>query len=118
MLETDWDLCVYGSPDIDLMRRIFDGRWRFEHAHLPRRLNRLFADAGLTPTHAEAFRCSRRATTPTRSAPACSRSAATPPSATASTGRRRRLGRRRVARGAAGDWFFCLNRFMFVATKA
>jgi hypothetical protein len=22
------------------------------------------------------------------------------------------------ARGEAGDWFFCLNRFMFVATKA
>ena len=59
VLETDWDLYVYGSPDVDLMRRIFDGRWRFEHAHLPRQLNRLFADAGLTPTHAEAFPLAR-----------------------------------------------------------
>ncbi len=119
VLETDWDLCVYGSPDIELMRRIFDGRWRFEHAHLPRQLNRLFADAGLTPTHAEAFpllETSYDADSFGAGMLAIGRNAAV------------RHGVDRAAadawaaevqaRGAAGDWFFCLNRFMFVATKA
>ena len=118
VLETDWDLYVYGSPDVELMRRIFDGRWRFEHAHLPRQLNRLFADAGLTPTHAEAFPAARdelrrrlvrrrhARDRPQRRRPPRRRSR-----------RRRRLGRRRARARRAGDWFFCLNRFMFVATK-
>ena len=118
VLETDWDLCVYGSPDVDLMRRIFDGRWRFEHAHLPRQLNRLFTDAGLTPTHAEAFpllETSYDLDSFGAGMLALGRNAAV------------RHGVDRgaadawvadvVARGVAGDWFFCLNRFMFVATK-
>jgi len=119
VLETDWDLCVYGSPDFELMRRIFDGRWRFEHAHLPRRLNRLFADAGLAPTHAEAFPLLETGYDPDSFGAgmlALGRNAAV------------RHGVDRAAadawvaevraRGEAGDWFFCLNRFMFVATKA
>jgi arsenite methyltransferase len=119
VLETDWDLCVYGSPDVGLMRRIFDGRWRFEHAHLPRELNRLFVDAGLTPTHAEAFallETSYDADSFGAGMLAIGRNAAV------------RHGVDRTAadawvaevreRGTAGDWFFCLNRFMFLATKA
>ena len=118
VLETDWDLCVYGSPDVDLMRRIFDGRWRFEHAHLPRQLNRLFAEAGLTPTHAEAFPLVETrydADSFGAGMLAIGRNAAV------------RHGVDRAAadawvaevraRGEGGDWFFCLNRFMFVATK-
>lgn len=118
VLETDWDLCVYGSPDVDLMRRIFDGRWRFEHAHLPRQLNRLFRDAGLTPASAEAFpllETTYDAESFGAGMLAIARNAAV------------RHGVDRAAadawvadaraRGAAGDWFFCLNRFMFVATK-
>ncbi len=118
VLETDWDLCVYGSPDVDLMRRIFDGRWRFKHAHLPRQLNRLFRDAGLTPTIAEAFpllETTYDADSFGAGMLAIGRNAAV------------RHGVDRAAadawvddvraRGAAGEWFFCLNRFMFVATK-
>jgi len=118
-LETDWDLCLYGSPDLALMRQIFDGRWRFEHAHLPRQLNRLFADAGLRTTHAEAFPLLETSYDPDSFGAgmlAIGRNAAV------------RHGVDRAAadawiadvraRGAAGDWFFCLNRFMFVATKA
>lgn len=118
VLETDWDLCVYGSPDVDLMRRIFDGRWRFEHAHLPRQLNRLFREAGLTPMHAEAFpllETTYDAASFGAGMLAIGRNAAV------------RHGVDRAAadawvaevraRGAAGEWFFCLNRFMFVATK-
>ncbi|HEY2188639.1 MAG TPA: methyltransferase domain-containing protein [Caldimonas sp.] len=119
VLETDWDLCVYGSPDTALMRQIFDGRWRFAHAHLPRRLNALLAAAGLTPSYAEAI-----ALVETRydadsfgaGMLALGRNAAV------------RHGVDRAAadawvadvrrRGEAGDWFFSLNRFLFVATKA
>jgi len=119
VLETDWDLCVYGSADVDLMRSIFDGRWRFEHAHLPRELNRLFADAGLTPTHAEAFpllETSYDVDSFGVGMLALGRNAAV----------RHGIDRAAAdawvadvrARGESGDWFFCLNRFMFVATKA
>jgi SAM-dependent methyltransferase len=118
VLETDWDLCVYGSPDTALMRQIFDGRWRFEHSHLPRELNRLFRDAGLTPTHAEAFPLLETRYDPDSFGAgmlAIGRNAAV------------RHGVDRAAadawvadaieRGKSGDWYFCLNRFMFVATK-
>jgi len=118
VLETDWDLCVYGSPDTSLMRRIFDGRWRFEHSHLPRELNRLCRDAGLTPTHAEGFALLETSYDPHSFGAgmlAIGRNAAV------------RHGVDRAAadawvddvieRGRRGDWYFCLNRFMFVATK-
>ena len=118
VLETDWDLCVYGSPDVELMRRIFDGRWRFKHAHLPRRLNGLFVGAGLTPAHAEAFsilETSYDADSFGAGMLAIGRNAAV------RHGVDRTLADAWVAevltRGAAGDWFFCLNRFVFVATK-
>ena len=119
VLETDWDLCAYGSSDSDLMRRIFDGRWRFAHAHLPRGLNRLFGDVGLTPTHAEAFPLFETSYDPDSFGVgmlAIGRNAAV------------RHGVDRAAadawvadvieRGRRGDYYFCLNRFMFVATKA
>ncbi|HEV7578083.1 MAG TPA: methyltransferase domain-containing protein [Caldimonas sp.] len=119
VLDTDWDLCVYGSPDVDLMRRIFDGHWRFEHAHLPRELDRLFRDAGLTPSHAEAFPLLETrydADSFGAGLLALGRNAAV----------RHGVDRAEAdawvadvrTRGERGDWFFCLNRFMFVATKA
>lgn len=118
VLETDWDLYVYGSPDVELMRRIFDGRWRFEHSHLPRELNRLCRDAGLEPSHAEAFPLVETSYEPGSFGAgmlAIGRNAAI----------RHGVDRAAVdawvadveARGRAGDWFFCLNRFIFIATK-
>jgi ubiquinone/menaquinone biosynthesis C-methylase UbiE len=55
VLETDWDLCVYESADPARTRRMIDGRWRFEHAHLPRELHRLLRAAGLRLTACEGF---------------------------------------------------------------
>ena len=118
VLETDWDLCVYGSPDTALMRRIFDGRWRFAHSHLPRQLDRMFRDAGLTPAHAEAFPLLETRYDPASFGAgmlAIGRNAAV----------RHGVDRAEadawvadvVARGERGDWFFCLNRFMHVATR-
>ena len=118
VLETDWDLCVYGSRDTALMRQIFDGRWRFEHSHLPRELNRLFRDAGLQPTHAEAFpivETAYHADSFGAGMLAIGRNAAV----------RHGVDRAAadawvaevLARAERGDYFFCLNRFIFVATK-
>ena len=51
ILETDWGMCIYESRDPALSRRIIDGRAaHFAHPYLPRRLHRLFRDAGLSLT--------------------------------------------------------------------
>ncbi len=56
VLETDWDLCVYESADLELGRRIIQARAKhFAHAQLPRRLQRLFLGAGLAFERCEAF---------------------------------------------------------------
>ena len=55
ILETDWDQCVYASADDARTRRMIDGRWRFAHPHLPRQLHGLLRDAGLTLRTCEAF---------------------------------------------------------------
>ena len=112
------DLCVYGSPDPTLMRQIFDGRWRFAHPHLPRRLTALFREAGLVPSHAEAFPLLETAYDADSFGAgllAIGRHAAV------------RHGVDRAAadawvaelleRAQAGNYYFCLNRFMFVAMK-
>ena len=55
VLETDWDMCIYESNDPALMRRILDGRWRFAHSSLPRKLHRLIRQSGLTLVRCETF---------------------------------------------------------------
>jgi SAM-dependent methyltransferase len=49
ILETDWDMCVYESNDRALTRRIIDARAaHYAHPYLPRQLPRLFLAAGLS----------------------------------------------------------------------
>lgn len=49
VLETDWGMCIYESKDPALTRRIVDGRAaHFAHPYLPRQLHRLFRAAGLS----------------------------------------------------------------------
>jgi len=56
VLETDWDLCVYESTDLELGRRMMQARaLHFAHAQLPRQLHRLLRGAGLTFERCEAF---------------------------------------------------------------
>jgi arsenite methyltransferase len=55
ILDTDWDQCVYASADDARTRRMIDGRWRFAHPHLPRQLHGLLRAAGLTLRTCEAF---------------------------------------------------------------
>ena len=118
VLETDWDLCVYASADPAQMRRLFDGRWRFAHSHLPRQLHRMFRDAGLRLAQAEAFPILETRYDPdsfgvglvqiARNAAVRHGADATQADAWVADIH---------ARTAEGDYFFCVNRFMFVAVK-
>lgn len=118
VLETDWDMCVYRSADAAQMRRIFDGRWRFAHWHLPRELHRLFRDAGLRLTRTEVFPIVETHYDPDSFGAgllAVARNAAVRHGVDAAEADAW------VAdihtRTNDGDYFFCVNRFMFVAVK-
>lgn len=118
VLETDWDMCIYESKDRALTRRILDGDWRFFHPHLPRQLHRLFHDSGLTLTRCEAFPIieTRYAANSfgaglldiARDASVRHGIAAADADAWVMDIRSRK---------SDGEYFFCINRFIFVATK-
>ena len=118
VLETDWDMCVYESGDAQQMRRIFDGRWRFAHWQLPRQLHRMFRNAGLTLAKAEAYPLLETRYDPDSfgvGLVAIARNAAV----------RHGVDAQEVdawvadihSRRVDGEYFFCTNRFMFVAVK-
>jgi arsenite methyltransferase len=118
VLETDWDLCIYRSPDDAQMRRLFDGRWRFEHWTLPRELQRLFTAAGLSLAACEAFPIVETRYDPDAFGVGLikvARNAAVRHGVDAAQADAWVADVH--ARGQDGDYFFCLNRFMFVATK-
>jgi ubiquinone/menaquinone biosynthesis C-methylase UbiE len=118
VLETDWDMCIYRSDDDAMMRRIFDGQWRFAHWQLPRELNAKFRAVGLTPKTTEVFPIVE--TSYDRDAfgvglLAIARNASVKHGLDAEAAKAWVDGVH--ARGAAGDYFFCVNRFMFIAVK-
>lgn len=119
ILDTDWDLCVWKSKDRLLMRRMLDQRCSdYAHPHLPRELPGLFHAAGLTLSGADAY-----AIIETRYDPdfygtdligsvrkAAIRQGVTPEEAAAWENDLR-------SRTGEGEYFFCVNRFIFSATK-
>ncbi len=118
VLETDWDLCIYRSSDDAQMRRLFDGRWRFAHWTLPRELHRMFRDAGLRLATAEAFPIVETrydAASFGVGLIAVARNAAVRHGVDA--GAADAWVADIHARGQDGDYFFCVNRFMFIAVK-
>ena len=118
VLETDWDLCVYQSADDAQMRRLFDGRWRFAHWHLPRQLHRMFRNAGLTLARTEAFPIVETRYDPESFGVgliAVTRNAAVRHGVDAAEADAWVADIH--ARVNDGDYFFCVNRFMFIATK-
>lgn len=118
ILETDWDLCLYESMDEALTRRILDGRWRFAHPHLPRQLHRLIREAGLMLTRSDAFPIIETRYDPDSFGAglvAIARDAAVRNGIAAEEADAWALDIR--SRANDGEYFFCTNRFMFVATK-
>jgi len=118
VLETDWDMCIYEAKDRALTRRILNGGWRFPHPHLPRQLHRLLYEAGLTLTRCEAFPIIETRYEPdsfgagladiARNASVRHGIAAEDADAWVTDIR---------SRANDGEYFFCTNRFIFVATK-
>ena len=119
ILDSDWDMCAWNSKDPLLTRRMVAGRAaRFAHAHLPRELHCLVRAAGLTLIHvnafsiietrydADSFGVSMIETTCEAAlrdeVPAAEVAAWEEDLRSCETG---------------GEWFFCLNRFIFSATK-
>ena len=97
---------------------LFDGRWRFAHWQLPRQLHGMFRRAGLTLARAEAFPIVETRYDPASFGVgliAIARNAAVRHGVDAAAADAWAADIH--ARGNDGDYFFCVNRFMFVAVK-
>jgi ubiquinone/menaquinone biosynthesis C-methylase UbiE len=121
VLDSDWDMCFWASADPALTRRIIAARGatQFAHAYLPRELHALMRAAGLTLADAQAF-----SIVETRHDPDSFSMGIIPSMRDAAL--KQGIAPEEVARWveelqsrtAEGEWFFCLNRFVFTATKA
>jgi arsenite methyltransferase len=120
VLDSDWDFCAWASSDVALTRRIVAARGarQFVHAHLPRELHRFFIGAGLTLADAQVFSMIETRYDPDSFGAesiqgACDAALAdgVPAADVAAWEQDLR------ARHTEGEWFFCLNRFIFTATK-
>jgi ubiquinone/menaquinone biosynthesis C-methylase UbiE len=120
ILESDWDLCTWESSDPSLTRRMIAARGeaQYAHAHLPRTLHRLLRAAGLTLVDAQVFPILETSYAPESFGV---RGIETTCEAALKQG----LPAHDVAawerdlnsRKDEGEWFFCLNRFVFTARK-
>jgi hypothetical protein len=120
VLDTDWDYCAWASGDAALTRRMVAARGarQFAHAHLPRDLHGFFLGAGLTLAGVQVFPIIETRYDPdsfgAESIPTTCEAAladGVPAADVAAWEQDLR------ARQADGEWFFCLNRFIFTATK-
>jgi arsenite methyltransferase len=120
VLESDWDMCIWKSKDPALTRRMIAARAesQFAHAYLPRDLHQYFRSAGLTLAAAHAF-----SIVETRYDPESY--GASVIGITRDSALKNGMPADDVAaweedlrsRTAEGEWFFCLDRFVFTATK-
>ena len=119
ILESDWDTCVWETSDHARTRRMLSQRAsRFAHAHLPRELPRLIKAAGMALVEASVFpiletrydASSYGAGAIDSTCEAAIKSGIPAEEVSAWEADLR-------SRVAEGEWFFCLNRFIFAATK-
>jgi arsenite methyltransferase len=119
ILDSDWDLCTWASADPSLTRRMLAARaTRFAHAHLPRHLHRVFQAAGLTLSDTQVFPIIETKFDPdsfgaeiVQSTCEAALEHGMPAADVAAWERDLR------SRATEGEWFFCLNRFIFAARK-
>ena len=116
VLDTDWDSIVWHTADPERMRRVL-AAWD-EHLadpHLPRRLPRLLRDAGLTLTHASVLAILNHPyDTETYSAGMMSMVAGFVPGRQGVTEAEAAAWKDELT-GLGEDYFFSLNRYLFVA---
>lgn len=120
ILDSDWDMCVWESKDYSLTRRIIAARsaFQFAHAHLPRKLHRLIRAAGLTLAGAQSFSIIETRYDPNSFSVGIIESMCDGASKQGIAAEEiDRWGADLQSRTSEGEWFFCLSRFVFVATK-
>jgi arsenite methyltransferase len=120
VLESDWDMCIWKSRDPIFTRRMISARaeTQFAHAYLPRDLHKLFHAAGLTVGDVQTF-----SIVETRYDP--NSFGASVIGTTRDQALKHGLPAPDVAaweqdlrsRTTEGEWFFCLNRFIFTGTN-
>ena len=119
VVDTDWDSCVWLTSDRDRHRRVMEARLHhFANPHLPPRLPGLLRDAGLRLTHAEAIPLlelqyehgSFSGDLIGVTADVAARHGMPRDEADAWAADLR-------GRTGAGEYFFSVNRYLFVATK-
>lgn len=120
VLDSDWDFCAWASRDASLTRRMLAARGarHFAHAHLPRELHRFFHGAGLTLAGVQVFPIIETRYDPDSFGAesiqsTCEAALAHGVPAADVAAWKQDL----HARHSDGEWFFCLNRFIFTATK-
>jgi ubiquinone/menaquinone biosynthesis C-methylase UbiE len=123
VLDTDWDVCAWKSADDARMRRMFDerGAAQFAHPHLPRQLHAHLAAAGLRLDAVSAVPIIETRFDPDSwvaglidSVRGGAKKAGVPPDEIKAWEEDLRS---RTGDGDPGNWFFCLNRLIFSATK-
>jgi len=120
VLESDWDMCLWKSKVPAFTRRMISARaeTQFAHAYLPRDLHKLFRAAGLTLVDAHAFCIVETSYDP-------SSYGASVIGITHDSALKYGLPAADVAaweqdlrsRTQEGEWFFCLDRFVFTGKK-
>ncbi len=120
VLESDWDMCIWKSRDPVFTRRMISARAenQFAHAYLPRDLHKLFRAAGLTVADVDTFSIVETRYDPNSygaSVIGTTRDSALKYGVPASDVTAWEQDLR--SRTAEGEWFFCLNRFVFTCTK-
>lgn len=119
IVDTDWDSCLWLTADRDRHRRVMEARLRhFASPHLPPRLPGLLRAAGFTLTHASVIPLLNLRCDPESFSVGII-------GATKGLAVRHGLPRAEAdaweadlrSRTADGQYFFSLNRFLFVATK-
>jgi len=119
VLDSDWDMCVWESADAELSRRMMEvRRARYAHPHLPRKLHRLIRASGLTL-------CDTRVFSVLETKYAADSFGAELVKTSVEEARKQGMRARDIeawehdlsSRTKDGEWFFCLNRFIFAARK-
>jgi ubiquinone/menaquinone biosynthesis C-methylase UbiE len=120
VLESDWDMCLWKSKDTVFTRRMISARaeTQFAHAYLPRDLHKYLHASGLTLANVQTFSI-------VETHYDSDSYGASVIGITRDLALKCGLAAEEVAaweadlrsRTADGEWFFCLNRFVFTATK-
>lgn len=120
VLDSDWEMCVWEANDRPLSQRIVAARGavQFAHANLPRELPGHLRSAGLTLHEVTAYPIIETRYDPNSFSVGLI-------TAMRKTALKYGISASDIAtweedlrsRTSEGEWFFCLNRFIFVATK-